>query len=292
MVVRDGRAGSLVLPVGIVERIAVGIEVAAVVEPVGTVERPVVAVVFVLVLQTLHEGVAPLLGVEHVHLAGHGTDAERALIAHLGAGFTLETALGGHHDDTVGTAGTVDGGSRSVLEYFHRFNVVRVDQREVGHHHTVDHIERVGAGIDGRHTADNHTGCRGAQVVRVGEHVDTSGLTAKVVESREVLILCQFFALGHGDGTCDVALAHGTVTHNDHLVKRGIVGLQGHLQRGSARERHHLVLISDEGDLYFVAGLGIESKLTVEVSGTTGLVRQQQNAGARHRLALLINDCH
>ena len=81
------------------------------------------------------------------------TGAERSL-----AGFT---ALGGHQDDAVRSAGTVDGGGSRVLQDGQALDIVRVDGGDgvvrVGevalvtrhHRNTVDDPERLVAGVDG-----------------------------------------------------------------------------------------------------------------------------------------------
>ena len=79
-------------------------------------------------------------------------------------------------DDSVGSAATIDGRGRCVLEDGHRFDVVRIDRiervavegrvdarrRRTGHarlvlqRHAVDDVERVVAGLDRRAATDTH----------------------------------------------------------------------------------------------------------------------------------------
>ena len=155
MVVRKSSACSLVLPVGVIERVTVSIKVVAIVKPVGTVQAPILTLICIFILKTNHESVAPLLSVEHVHLTSHCADRERTVVADACALLVLQTTLCGNEDNAVGATSTVDSGCRSILQHLHRLDVVRVDHAEAFHHHAVNHIERIGRRVDGSHTADH-----------------------------------------------------------------------------------------------------------------------------------------
>ena len=85
-----------------------------------------------------------LLCVHGLGAVAHGREAHPAVVAHCA--FALASLLGCNHDNTVGTARTVEGCGRSVLENLDRLNVVDVDRVEeselVVHNQTVYYIYR------------------------------------------------------------------------------------------------------------------------------------------------------
>ena len=94
-------------------------------------------------------------------VVGNGTrrNAERCLERHLGVAVTA--SLGIDHDDTVGTAGSIEGAGRGVLEHGDRLDVLgvdRADRTRVGD--TVHDIERRGAGVERTEAADGDRGVR------------------------------------------------------------------------------------------------------------------------------------
>ena len=66
-----------------------------------------------------------LCTIAEVHLVGKILNADIAVITDRGLAFFA--MLGGDKDDTIGTIGTIDGGSRGILQDFHRFDVARID---------------------------------------------------------------------------------------------------------------------------------------------------------------------
>ena len=222
VVMPNGRACSLLLPVGIVQRIAVGIEVSAVAKPVRTFQFPAGSLVFVFVFKTFHKGIAPFLGVHHFHFACHVAYAHRALVAHLCAFCARKSAFGCYHDNAIGTASAIDSRCRSIFQHLYALNVVGVHHGKVVHHHAVYHVKRVGRSVDGGHTANNYAR-RGGSLLRIGEDVNARHLTAKVIQRTKALRLNHVCALGHGDRARYVALTHRAIAHNNNLVEHGFV---------------------------------------------------------------------
>ena len=94
----------------------------------------------------------PLFGRSEIDLALHLLPAPGAV--ELDAGLAALAVLGGDEHHAVGTTRTVDGRRGGVLEDFNRLDVVGVDGVDVVGSHTIDHIERVGVGMDGSGATD------------------------------------------------------------------------------------------------------------------------------------------
>ena len=67
-------------------------------------------------------------------------------VFHMGDRNVVEvlSALGGDDNHTVGTAGTVDSGSGTILEHVHRGDFIRRDIVDVAYRHSVHNVERAG----------------------------------------------------------------------------------------------------------------------------------------------------
>ena len=144
---------------------------------------------------------------------------------HLGA------LLGRDHDDTVGCAGTVDGGCGSILQHGETLDVLRVDGGKrvthtadavVRHGQAVDHDERVvrrverGAATDAdRRTGTRHTGTGG------DDH--TGALAAQQVGRGRDDTLIDFIGLDGRDRTGHIAFLDRTVADDHHLVQEFLV---------------------------------------------------------------------
>ena len=188
--------------------------------------------------------------VEHVETLGLTVDGEHAVVAEFG--ITRPAVLGGDEDHTVGTLGTVDGCSRSILEDFHAQNVGGVDGREwrygaygtvsegvaeseVGtalsadglYDDTVDDIERFSLGVDGGGTADAGAGARGTGSL-YGRHTGCATLQ-RLVERGDNGTL-EVGLLQRGGSAGDVAALHRTVTDNNGLAQSIGVFFQRHFQ--------------------------------------------------------------
>ena len=140
MVVRNRGTSSLILPIRIIQRITVCIKEIWIIKPISTVQRPIFTLPLILVFQTNHECVTPLLGVHRIHLTSDMACADRSLIANLYTFTIFLTTLRSYHDNTIGTTSTVDSGSGSIFQDLHRLDIIRVHQVEVLHNNTVYHI--------------------------------------------------------------------------------------------------------------------------------------------------------
>ena len=66
-----------------------------------------------------------LFTIAEIHFMSKILNANIAIVAY--GWFAFLAMLGSDQDDTVGTIGTIDGCSRSILQDFHRFDVARID---------------------------------------------------------------------------------------------------------------------------------------------------------------------
>ena len=71
-----------------------------------------------------------LAQVQHIETLVLTVHGERAVVGELS--LTGLTALGGDQHNTVGTLGTIDGRSRSILQHLHRHDILRVERRKRG----------------------------------------------------------------------------------------------------------------------------------------------------------------
>ena len=100
--------------------------------------------------------------VHHRILLEEGLETDIAVVTHLGW-CTHRTLHRGNHDDTIGTAATVDGCGGGILQDIHRLDVSRIDIRELPHEwNTVEHDQRVVRRTQGALSTDTdlHLGTR------------------------------------------------------------------------------------------------------------------------------------
>ena len=215
VVMADGGAVDLALPVGIgssesIDRILVhtGIQVG--------------------------DELAELIAGHHVHelLAHAGRDG--TVVGDLGS-LVGAALLGRDDDDTVGSAGTVDGGCGSVLQDVEALDIGRIDHgEEVGqtldtvvvHCKTVDDDERVIGSVQGRTSTDTdgRAATRGAAGTGNADAGDLAGQHILGVHD-DTLVLGVRFKGGHRAG--EVALLDGTVADDHDLVEELAVLLEG-----------------------------------------------------------------
>ena len=194
------------------------------------------------------------------HLRTHGGVEGEVLRTHL-------ARLGGDHHHAVGTARTVDGRGRGVLEHLHRLDVGGVDVADVAAHQgeSVDDVERLVAGVDGTRAADAD-GWSLARLVVV-EHGHTGGLALQRLEGVARHVGHDGLRLHVGGSSRQVRLLHRTVADDHHLLQVGAVLLQGHVKAAAA----HLDLLALVAD-----------------------VRENEGSAARHadlELAVKIGHC-
>ena len=83
-----------------------------------------------------------VVGVLHVGSVRRLLDLVVHVVLHLGLAVTLRT-LRGNQDNTVSTAGTVDGCRSSILQHVNALNVVGRNIVDVAYLHTIHDIQRV-----------------------------------------------------------------------------------------------------------------------------------------------------
>ena len=174
-------------------------------------------------------------------VAGHHVDR---LLAHAGRygtvvgdlGSLVGTALlGSDDDDTVGSAGTVDGGCGSVLQDVEALDIGRIDHgEEVGqtldtvvvHCKTVDDDERIIGSVQGRTSTDTDGGAATRSTASTG-NADAGDLTGQHIlgVNDNTLVHGVRFEGGHRAG--EVALLDGTVADDHDLVEELAVLLEG-----------------------------------------------------------------
>ena len=93
------------------------------IEPVDTVTKVYPTSV------SLKTEFAILISIKHVQLTVHHVERECAVVLGVN-GSVGGTLLGGYQDDTIGTAGTIDSGSRTILKDIETLDVIRV---QIGH---------------------------------------------------------------------------------------------------------------------------------------------------------------
>ena len=245
--------------------------------------------------------------------------ADIAAVCHIDSSRARSQGL--DDDDTVGSLGTIDGRSRSILQDCYGGNPVRV---EVGHclHinlETIQHQQRlVRIGIvlslkrheipagpssprKGRCPSHTHVG----QPVRVRPHLE-------VVHHAETRVYCadSLCDIGRGDFLYVLSFHrhHRTGitlqvpvedTCHHHLVQLVLVHLHHDFQSGLAvtwTDLDLLCLHSYERKFqhYVGAVVKLQSEVTVHISGNTDCSAFEDYSGSRHRYTVLIDDhsCH
>ena len=165
----------------------------------------------------------------HRVVGGNGPRAD----AHLGAQVYAErfapsgVLLGRDQDHAVGSAGTVQGSRRSVLEHRHRLDVTAVDRIQVAvERYAVDHQQRGVRSVDRPETADAQFGAAARLSAARGRH-DACDLSVEHLGNIGHGTVLEL--LGRDDlGRASERLLLGrSVSHDDHLVEHLVVG--GHL---------------------------------------------------------------
>ena len=230
VVVRDGGAQHLVLPVGVGFAQGHGCRAAG-----SPVARHYVAVL------VAGEHVPCLAGRLHGHVGGE-----------VDLGLAILAPLGGDDYHAVAGAAAVDGRGRRVLEDGHRLDVVGRDHRQrvahalralVAQRHAVEHDERVVGGVERRAAADAD-GARALGAGRRGDH-HARGLAHEQVLYRRRQPGGYLRGLHRGHRPGGVLLLNRTVADGHHLVEHQRALLQGDGQRGLPVNGHRLRLVAD-----------------------------------------------
>ncbi len=215
-------------------------------------------------------------GVKHFVVLGDGVDGSGHVQSYVhGNAGGLGTLLGGNHDNTVGSTGTVDGGGRCILEDGEALDVFRINGGQriahtgntvIGDRQAVDDVQRVVGSVDGGAATDTD-GCSGAGHTGTGGNDDTRALAAEEVGRRGDDALVDFIGLDRRDGTGEVALFHGTVTDDHHLVEEIGIFFE---ENGSGHilGRESLGCIADAGDFHHSIGTGnSEEEVAIQTGG-------------------------
>ena len=179
-------------------------------------------------------------------LVGHGLETpvsielDRNLLAFLGA-------LGGDNHNAVGTTGTVDGGGESILEDVNGLDLGGRNVVDGFHREAVHDVEGAAVLGDGTAAADADLDI-GVRVTFRGHDGHTGHLTGERLRHGGHGLLGQFVRADGGDGSQEVAALDGGITHHNHLVQEGLVGLQDHVDFALAVNGHGLVCQSDKGE--------------------------------------------
>ena len=85
-------------------------------------------------------------------------------------------SLGGNHDDTGRSTGTIDGGRRSIFQYVDAVDIVRVEEVHVVANHTIDNIQWLCLLVDGSLSTNLNIEACTCTATRLGD-VDTRNRT-------------------------------------------------------------------------------------------------------------------
>ena len=200
----------------------------------------------IVVIQRLVVGFVVIPGIIYIIVEprGAGIDTPFGIEAHdrlpaLGP-------FGGDHDDTVGTARTVEGGGRRVLQDGQRFDIRRVEHVQISRvRHAVNHIERSHAGRNRRESADENRRCRGGITRRTGYLHTGCGTRQSLCDVRN-LALGNIFGFHDGGRARKSLFGRRTERHDDHVVDRLCIFVHSHVDARFASDRELLPHISDE----------------------------------------------
>ena len=169
---------------------------------------------------------AVLQFVVHFGIGNHVVIHQSAgVYTHLGVeghqGLSTLGGLGGDHDNTVSTTGTVQGVGGGILQNGHALDIGRVDIAYITAERSAVHDnQRIVAGRNGADTTDAHG--RGATRSTVGRNeLDTGHLTSKGVGNGGNLRLLQFLGIHHGCRSGEGLSGCRTEGHHDGLVQQG-----------------------------------------------------------------------
>ena len=197
-----------------------------------------------------------------------GAEAHVAVVAHV-CRSAHRTFLCGDDDDTVGTTGTVDGSSRSILQNVDALDVAWANIAELTHEwDTVEHDERVVAGRERTLTTDANlhflTWLGGSL-----RHEHTSDTSLQCLSSVGGSNLIQFLTTDVGNGTRHSFAALGTITNHHHFVDVVAVLLHHDVELATCAHAHFSSHIAEVGNFEHSIWLNIQRELSLHVSHCT-----------------------
>ena len=182
--------------------------------------REDLVIVFVLVVVT---GTGGFTGQLDIFFSGHhvgqvrvGTDTHIAAVIY--AGLACLATAGGHEDDTVRGAGTVNGGGGGILQDVDALDVIRVDVLEGCALDSIDHHERSGAATDGVQTTDQDV-VSAARLIVGTLDLDARKGSLEGAGSIGVAATDQVGGGNRSNRTGQVTLLDGTVTDHHRLIQ-------------------------------------------------------------------------
>ena len=245
----------------------------------------------IVVIQRLVVGFVVIPGIIYIIVEprGAGIDTPFGIKAHdrlpaLGP-------FGGDHDDTVGTARTVEGGGRRVLQDGQRFDIRRVEHVQISRvRHAVNHIERSHAGRNRRESADENRRCRGGITRRTGYLHTGCGTGQSLCDVRN-LALGNIFGFHDGGRARKSLFGRRTERHDDHVVDRLCVFFQRHCDIGLPSNRDGFRIIPDERNDQFSVCRGCKRKGAVRTCRGTDIPALDHDCGSSHRSTGGIGNC-
>ena len=203
-----------------------------------------------------------------------------------------ETALGGDHDDTVRTSGSVDRCGRGVLQHRDALDVFRVDVIEVGHCtcHSVHDDERLIRGCDGTGSADTD-GSRCTRFTGCGHDIHSRDTSLEGLVYGQAWSLLHIRHLHTSDRAGEVRLLHLSITDHYNLVQRVVrVREELHLDVTLSENIDILRQISEKGYRNsLIIGSDIEGEGSLLVSHRSALAVLRGNNRSDERNTHLIH---
>ena len=155
------------------------------------------------------------------------------------------TALGGHDDNTVSTAATVDCGGECILQHIDALDVGSRDIGDAFHGEAVHDVQRSAVLCDGTGAtdADLHV-CIGIAFSSGDLH--TGHLTGHCLRDGSHRHLIQRLRIYGRNGTHHVAAGNGSITDDHNLIEEICIGCQLYVNRCASSDSHCLICESDE----------------------------------------------
>ena len=141
MVMRHGYTRTFLLPIGIIKRITITIEITGIGEYLRQVGIKIHPLELVGILKSLLESTHPLRSIHNIHLTGHAANRQRTIVLDMHA-LTGIASLGGYHNHTIGTTCTIDSSRRGIFQHLDTLDIVRIQELEISHGHTINNIQR------------------------------------------------------------------------------------------------------------------------------------------------------
>ena len=143
------------------------------------------------------------------------------------------TCLGLYHDNTIGTAGTIDGGRRCVLQYLDALDIFRADTfKTCLANDTVYYVEGGVALVYG--TGTTYTDFHGSTRNTTRHYLHTRHTSVEGILNTCNRLVLEILAVQNCHRTCQVGLLYCTVTDDYGLFKHVGIILQSDVERTTA----------------------------------------------------------